>query len=162
MKGKANLILALSILVYTGWTAGDLYEAWRSAPLEKYSFYLFLAWLLPIPASMFSACAEGPCERYHPYLLGAALFCAFLGQIASLNFICYIGFAINLSAFVPFRPSGVPWLFSSLCWMPAFGWLGSHYFPAWQLLVRSLLVIVCLALWWIFQNEGQKRKKRGS
>ncbi len=162
MKGKANLVLTLSILAYTGWLASDLFVAWRSAPLERYSFYLFLAWLLPIPASLISTFAQGPFERFHPALLGAALLCAFLGQIASLNFICYIGFAINLAAFVPLRPVAIPWLFSSIAWMPAFGWLGSHYFPGWQLLARSLLVIVCLAVWWIVQHKGQNREKRES
>lgn len=158
MKEKSSLILFLAIFGYTAWSAKDIVEAWVKAPLERYSFFIFLIWLIPIFLSFLNKGQKDPSLRFHPMLLSASLVFGFFGQIASFNAICYLGLACVLSSVIPFRVSGIPWLISSLAWMPVFGWFESRYFSGDLLWLRALLVLLGVALWCLFENRARKIK----
>lgn len=145
MKIRHSSLIAFAILLYAAWNASELFIGWSQPHIEKYSWIVFLIWAIPLP--LYWLLPKRNYRPFHPILLWSALLVTFFGVIGSVNAVLYLGFAIALAAFLPFQWNIFPWLFSALSWMPAFGWLGLHYFPDYLLGARFLLAIFGATLW---------------
>jgi len=148
MNKKSSFWITLAVLAYTTWNATGLVQAWQTAPLEKFSWIMLLVWTIPIVLTWCTFHSEKDREKlYTPFFLWSAIVLTFLGVITSLNALKYVGFACALACFVPKHWSSIPWLISSISWMPAMGWIGSRYFPNYQLEVRIAIVFLGVISW---------------
>jgi hypothetical protein len=143
MKPKLNIILALIILLYCLWNSADMFKSWVSAPYERFSWLFFLLWLLPL-IYLWILKSTGKWAGGLPvnnFFLWAALIITLLGILGNINAVIYVGLAFSMASFMPWGPFLLIWLAGSISWMPAFGWIGSHYFPGFVFLFRLLIVI---------------------
>jgi hypothetical protein len=73
-----------------------------------------------------------------------------------LNALKYVGLALALSSFLPWHPILIIWILGAISWMPALGWVGSHYFPSNVTIVR--FIIACLAsavaVWHLYRKKS--------
>ncbi len=134
-----NLIVGIAILLYCSWNAADLLIAWQTASLERFSWLLFLIWLLPL-FYMF----KYPLRKEIPYawLLLSGLLLTFIGSLGTLNMLKYMGLAATSASFLPWKTSNIFWLTSALVWMPAFGWWSSHYILEGLFAIRLILILL--------------------
>ena len=156
----SNFWLAVAILIYTAWNATGLLQAWRTAPIEKFSWIYLLVWTIPIVLTWCTFHSTDDRKKlYNQLFLWSAVLLSFFGVIASLNALKYLGFACALACFVPKHWSVIPWLLSSIAWMPAMGWLGIRYFPNYQLEVRFFIVFLGVISWIIIEKNHETHEE---
>ena len=138
-----TFIVPIAIVIYAVWQSLELFNSWFISPFERYSWIIFLIWLVPL----FYCCLSKK-VLIQPVFLWLALAFTFFGVIGSLNAVKYVGLSFAIASFVPFYYISVFWIFGSSSWMPAFGWLGSHFLGDFALFVRFLLVSVT-SIWMV-------------
>ena len=132
---------AIAILLYCSISAFPLFQAWWGSPFERLSGLAFLIWIAPL--LMYRM--QNPSLLF---LIGATL-ATLLGTLGSLNTLKYLGLAFAIASFAPKGWAFPFWLLSAIAWMPAFGWLSAHFFPALSLLFKIgsvLLTATALSL----------------
>jgi hypothetical protein len=97
-----------------------------------WSLPILVFWILRTPLTF----------TFNPYLLAIALLSSLVGNLGSLNTICYAGLAFALASFVPYTPWTIFWIAGAISWMPAIGWIGSYYFMAFIYPTRLILAAV--------------------
>jgi hypothetical protein len=145
----SQYFLPLAIVIYTLWNSRELFQVWLFAAMDWMGWLPFLIWLSPLWVIARNA---------HPLFLWIALMSSILGNAASFNALKYLGLASAIAAFAPMSAGTVAWWLCSLSWMPAFGWLGTRYFPEHLLLVRFTLA--CLSVLILLTN-GRSRFRNG-
>lgn len=149
---KNPFVLALAILIYALINSVDLFSAWLEDPREKYSWIVFLIWIVPVVWGCFTF--QGEKQRYyHPALLWFAVGFSFLGEIVSMNILKYFGLACSIASLASFNIWSTPWVLSSVAWMPVFGWLGSHYLPGFYQGLRYVVASAGVA-WFIYRSRA--------
>lgn len=141
-------LLPLAVLAYTAFNSRELIKAWLFAPLDWMGWFPFIIWFVPLFFVWRKGC--------HPFFLWVAVGATALGNLASFNALRYAGFSAALAAWAPFTWGTVVWWTASIAWMPAFGWLGSRYFPDHLLAGRLALTAIALVCFLI-----SNRKKTG-
>lgn len=149
---KNPFVLALAILIYALINSVDLFFAWLEDPREKYSWIVFFIWLLPVIWSRFTFRGEKQ-SYFHPVLLWSAVGFSFIGEIVSMNIFKYFGLACSVASFAPFNIWLIPWILTSVAWMPVFGWLGSHYLPGLYQGLRHIVASLGVA-WFIYIKKA--------
>lgn len=141
---------AFLILAYTAWNARELFASMRSN-VEVGSYFSFAIWLIPIiDYRLFRKKTTPPSNS----LMILALVFSLIGVLGDVNTICFIGFSLALAAFVPFMWWGLPWIFSMVTWIWAFGYFSLHYFYDYAIYVRFSLVVLATA-WMVFISRKQ-------
>jgi len=138
MKGYP-LLLPLLILAFCLFNAREIFNAWFYSPKESLTWLAFLLWATPLFYRF-------PQLETNPYLLGCALLLTFLGLLASFNTLHYFALAFALASFLPWRIAELLWIPAAVAWMPAGGWLASHLFPQWAVLLKITLAFLAGAL----------------
>lgn len=141
---------AFAILLYCVLSAFPLFQAWWYSPFERLSWLAFLIWVAPlafqraeIPSSLFLICAV----------------CAtLLGTLGSFNTLKYIGLACSIASFAPIGWAFPFWLLSAIVWMPLFGWLSAHFFPAVTLPLKIGTVFLTAAALYLQTGEFHDSK----
>lgn len=148
---KKALLLAFAILAYCLINSYELFNSWIHAPYEKMSWILFLIWCFPLFLIWTIKFAKSPTAelRINFFFLWGALSLTLFGVIGSLNAFIFFGLALAIASFFPWGWPTLIWLCGSLAWMPAIGWIGSHYFSDDVFLIRLILAIIaCAAGMW--------------
>lgn len=152
VKQRSSFILAILILAYCVWNSLDLFQGWSNAPYERFSWLLFLIWCLPPLYYRVKNKSNG--EALNKIYLWLALILSFLGALGNLNAVKYVGLACALASFMPWNPLLLIWFVGSSSWMPATGWLGSHYFSGYVFGLRlSILIAAMAAAAWAHHRE---------
>lgn len=141
MKWRYPPLIVFLIAAYCAWNARSLISGWIDAPYEKQVWFIFFLWGMPL---LYFWVANPP-QSYagNPWLIGIALSLSFVGHAGSINMLKYLGLACALAAFLPWRMELLVWLASSIAWMPAFGWLASHfYFADYLFFVRTIIILI--------------------
>ena len=140
----------VSVFAYCLWHARPLLLAWQKSPHDRLGWVAFIIWCLPIllrrsihPSGQYTE------KRLFP-LLVLALALSFFGSIGSLNALKYTGLALAFAGLAPASPRHILWLFSAVCWMPVFGWMGSHWFPEIIIPARLMTAVAGSGLYLIF------------
>lgn len=122
-----------------------LVEAWRYAPLEKWSAVSFAVWLAPwfwkmtrvvfvrpgASAAEREAAGAAPASRFQNLWLWAATLGLLAGLVADLNVMLHVALAAALAAWVPrWNAAWSFWLVCAAAWLPATGWLLAGTGPA--------------------------------
>jgi hypothetical protein len=142
MTHRTNATAArLAITTYCAWHARDLLAAWDHNLYDRYGWLVLLAWCLPLFISIPAGREEATARRPAITLMLSALLSTLVGLAGSLNVLQHIGLALALASWVPFSPLHLLWLLAAICWMPAFGWIGSRLFAEHILPARVLLVV---------------------
>jgi len=149
MKRISNYLLPLAILAYTAFNSRELIKAWLYAPLDWLGWLPFVIWLIPLFVVW-----RG---KNHPAFLWGAVGATLLGNLASFNALRYAGFSAAIASWAPFTWGTVAWWAGSIAWMPAFGWLGSRYFPDYLFTGRLVVTAIAVACYFI---ANQKRTGR--
>lgn len=130
--------LALVLFFLSLWQSRELVVAWQSAPLERFSRLLFLAWALPSLRELRRA--------WEPQaaLVGAGLAATALGTLADINALCFVGLALSLAAWR--RTLSWRYVLGALLWMPAASLVGMRlHLPILVLMgLRIVLLGLCL------------------
>lgn len=129
-------ILPIFIITLSALLSSDLLVAWSRSPFEQFAWIALLLWICPI----FFRKSEA-----HMPILFLGFFFAIIGWVGDLNFLQHVGLACSVGSLLISRYSHIIWLVSAIAWMPAFGWIGSHYFFEYVIIARIFLVLVGLA-----------------
>lgn len=138
MNKNLPSFLTVAVVLYTAWNSTTLIQGWKTAPYESLMWLMLIVWCLPI-LYFWGFNRMGHHENI--LLLSLALAFSFIGSIGSLNASAYFGFALALTALVPWSWPLIIWVLCSLAWMPVFGWFGSYFLGEYTTLTRSLIII---------------------
>ncbi len=142
MLFNRSSLLTFLITLYCLVSSHELFHAWLVAPYERFGWVILLLWCLPL--FYWYLFTDKARNRVAPssILLGVALFFSLIGTLGDLNTLNYVALAIALASSIPLNFLSLFWLLCAAAWMPAIGWLGSHYFPQAVLFFRLLPVCV--------------------
>lgn len=137
-------LLALLILAYCTFNSREMFDSWLFAPYERMSWLLFLIWVLPLLVFLYLKWTgkESSPLKINSLFLWGALLSTLVGIIGTVNAANYIGLALALASFMPWNWLVPIWVVGALSWMPAIGWIGSHFFPEHVFLFRLLIAII--------------------
>lgn len=114
---------ALAVLLVCTMQARDLPAIWQADVYARSAPWLFLLWLIPLLTQWWREKPKRCWPQVDTLLLVAALGCALVGTIGSLNIALQAAFGLALGGQVSPRLSKLPWLIGILAWLPATGWL---------------------------------------
>ena len=134
------------ILIYSFINSSELFNSWFTTSYERYTVLFFSIWLIPIVYIMIS---KKTFLLLNQSMIWVALLFSLLGSLGEMNTFRYIGLAFALAAFVPYGWHLYLWIPAALAWMPAIGWLATHYFLNSLFFVRLLLVSIGTAAFFI-------------
>lgn len=83
-------------------------------------FLLFLVWTIPV--WIFWFWTRAPFGDPKPLVL-AALAAYLVSIVIDLNLLSHLALALSIAAFIPLTPYSIVWIFGSLFWIPAGGWI---------------------------------------
>lgn len=139
--------VAFAVILYCALSAYPLFQAWIHSPFEKLSFIAFLLWLFPLTIKHTS--------RPSTLMLIGAIAATLLGTIGELNTLKYLGLALAIGSFAPWCIPMPLWLLSAATWMPLFGWVSAHFFPALAIPIK-LGTVFLASLWLALQKVSIK------
>ena len=99
-----------------------LLHAWRRSPYDRLGWLALVLWAVPaVRAIGRGGNAEG---GFRVAIISLAI--ALIGVLGDLNFLVYWGLAGSIGSLARVSCQGWLWLVLAICWMPAFGWIGSQ------------------------------------
>jgi hypothetical protein len=142
MSGKP-VFFGAAVAVFCAAQCRGLLSAWLHSPFDHFGWMVFGMWLCPIVWGLVRSGRPLPAE----WLLVAAGGCALVGVALDFNALRYIGLALALAAFLPWRaPGALLWAAAAGSWMPVFGFMGSSIGLAGVLAARFGTICVALLL----------------
>lgn len=144
---KASSLLrpeALVLLLCAAVALPPLVEAWRHAPLERWTAPSFFVWMAPAVWRLLARPGRGPLPElpgYTPFA-GIALFLAAAGAVADFNVLNHAALACALAAFLPLQARTLLWLAAAPLWMPLTGVLTA----GWPVLPLAFVRLLLCAL----------------
>lgn len=137
--------VALAILAFALGSTAEYFFFGGQGPLGRYYRLIFLIWCSPIFVFWILKLSKKIPFSPNPWGLGLGLLFTVAGQLGELNTSKYVGLACALSAFSPAHFFQIPWVCTSISWMPALAWFSNYYFPGYLVESRFLLSI-CFSL----------------
>lgn len=155
MKSDRYILPAgIVTILMIGVSCHDLLSAWRNSPFDQWGWLVFGVWLILGIWLMTRAKAEGsPLQVAYLY---AGLVLAFLGYVGDLNVLQHGGFAMAMAGFAAASRGYFLWLIGSVAWMPAWGWLGAHWFSAQGVVVSRGIVLMIMIVGVLLQRKGER------
>ena len=151
-------LVGIAICVYCMWQSINLLYAWTCSPYDRFGWVSFLIWCAPVFlfwTRQSKICHISPAR---PIFLALGLFFAFHGLAGSIHVLQHIGLALAVAGLMPSVRLSLLWLFSSLSWMPALGWLSGRFFPDYVQVVRFSMVIFP-AFWMVYNIYHTPRRQ---
>lgn len=130
------------VAAFCAWHAADLLHAWGHSPYDRLGWLALVVWA--VPAGRAVGCGA---KAAHGFKLAiGSLVLALIGVLGDLNFLVYWGLAGSIGSLARVSLRGWLWLVLAVCWMPAFGWIGSQlHLPALPVNILRLLVAFAAA-----------------
>ncbi len=133
-----NRKLYILLLAYAVWQCQSLLTAWRDAPLEHGSGFLFLLWILPLLQKRVWQELSQPFDTEKKRYVVIATLLLMLGILDEMNLLCYMG----LAALLGVCRSNRVWLLTALVWMPIFSWGFAMLSPLPLFMLRLGLILL--------------------
>ena len=160
MQTKHDIFpVQIPVTLYCLWNARDILGGWQHCLYDRYDWMIMLIWCVPLIIYKFIPPGGTASAKTQAIYTGTGLLFSFVGTIGSLNLLVYAGLAVVLAGWLPFSWLQIVWLFSSLSWMPALGWIGTRFFLNHILMVRVILSITASG-WISYHLVTQRRRLR--
>ena len=86
----------LAVVLFTAFLSRDLINAWQHSPHDKLAWLALLVWLTPVMLRLGDISRTA--TAVNVYLLGTAIFCGLIGDVAEVHFLNHVGLALALGA----------------------------------------------------------------
>jgi hypothetical protein len=147
MKQKTYPPLAFfAILAYSLINSYELFVSWTNSPIEKHMWLAALLWMMPIPIYLMYNRDNAPIALGNMILALCAICLGLLSNLTAINAFAYCGLAASIAAFIPWTFGCIPWIVSSVVWMPGFGWYLSHQFEQIPIFLLSIMRVAIAGL----------------
>jgi len=140
-------LVELAILYFAAWLSRDLLNAWQHSPHDRLGWLALLVWLTPLARRLKNDRTE---LSANSYLLGAAIACGLLGELAEVHFLSHVAMALALGAWLKISLRSLLWLLAAVAWMPAFGWWLAGFSGGSVLILR--LVLAGVSSFWLIKK----------
>lgn len=142
-------LVELAILFFAMWLSRDLVNAWHHSPHDRLGWLALLVWLTPLALLLKNDRAE---LAANSYLLGAAILCGLLSELAEVHFLNHVALTLALSAWLKFSWRKLPWLLAAVAWMPIFGWWLADFSAGMVLIFRLALALASVSAFWFLKK----------
>jgi hypothetical protein len=146
-KQLARLAVATACLSYCCWGSKNILFAWQVNHFDQWGWIAALIWFSPAAIAWFVDRKRlADLERASTLMIFGIVLTA-IGHLSTLNVASNLGLVVVLSSGVVRSYKQLPWLVAGVCWIPAFGWLGSKMFVDHVLLMR--IAVASFGLVWM-------------
>ena len=144
-------LVEVSVVFFAAFLSRDLINAWRHSPHDRLGWLALLVWLVPLALRLADISGTGTPANF--ILMGAAIVCGLLGDLAEVHFLDHVALALALGAWLKFSWRTLPWLLSAVAWMPVCGWWLAGFSAGTILTFRLALALAGATCFWLLKTN---------
>lgn len=134
--------IGMLILFYCAAFSFDLFDAWRTSPVDRLAWVALLIWLSPLAILRWIDRERNLIGRESLVLYAMALVSCLMGQLGAVNAFEHVALLLAMTGLLRWTWKSGIWLASGVSWMPAFGYLVVESAPDQVLTLRVALALV--------------------
>lgn len=138
-----------AVLLFAAWRSRDLLNTWQHSPRDRLGWLALVVWLAPLAPQLVNRRGQAGANAY---MVGAAIVCGLLGELAEVHFCNHVALALALAAWLKGSLHALPWMLAAAAWMPVFGWGLADVSSGRVLICRLALALAGVTSYWLIKE----------